>query len=150
MKRIGITCGRCTGFTLIEIMLVVVIIGILMAVVVPRMAGQSGRAKNKACAASIQGISTALATFEVRASRFPTTQEGLQALITKPSDLDEDEWAGPYLRELPRDPWKQEFIYKCPGEVNKDFDLVSKGKDKTEGTEDDITNFPKSSEGAGQ
>jgi general secretion pathway protein G len=135
------------AFTLVEIMLVVVIIGILMAVVVPNMARQSGRAKVKAARSSIHGISTALGVFEVKASRFPTTQEGLQALVTKPQDLSDDEWEGPYLKEFPKDPWGQDFIYKSPGDVNKDFDLISKGPDKAENTPDDINNFPKTTEG---
>ncbi|MEM3486560.1 MAG: type II secretion system major pseudopilin GspG [Candidatus Methanomethyliaceae archaeon] len=129
------------GFTFIEIMLVVLIIGILMGIVVPRMVGQTRSAKIKACKASIHGIAQALSQFEVHAGRFPTTQEGLQALVSKPSGLSEDEWSGPYLNEIPKDPWGQEFIYRSPGEHNADFDLISKGPDKQENTPDDITNY---------
>ena len=93
------------AFTFIEIMLVVLIIGILMAVVVPRMVGRTKTAKVNAAKMSLQGIKTALASFEVKAGRFPTTQEGLQALVAKPSGLSDDEWDGPYLQEVPRDPW---------------------------------------------
>jgi general secretion pathway protein G len=129
------------AFTFIEIMLVVLIIGILMGVVVPRMVGQTKSAKIKACKASIRNIGVALSAFEVRAGRFPTTQEGLQALVTKPSGLSDDEWEGPYLNEMPKDAWGQEFIYRSPGEHNADYDLISKGPDKQENTPDDIANF---------
>ena len=129
------------AFTFIEIMLVVLIIGILMGVVVPRMVGQTKSAKIRACKASIRNIGVALSAFEVRAGRFPTTQEGLQALVTKPSGLSDDEWEGPYLNEMPKDPWGQEFIYRSPGEHNADYDLISKGPDKQENTPDDIANF---------
>ena len=131
------------AFTFIEIMLVVLIIGILMAVVVPRMVGQTRLSKIKATALSLQGVKTALASFEVKAGRFPTTQEGLTALIVKPGGLLEDEWSGPYLTECPKDSWGQEFVYRSPGDSNKDFDLLSRGPDKQENTDDDITNFAK-------
>lgn len=139
--RFRTRCER--AFTFIEIMLVVLIIGILMAVVVPRMVGQTKGAKIKAATASIRNIGVALGAFEVRAGRFPTTQEGLQALITKPSELSEDEWDGPYLQETPKDPWGQEFIFKSPGEVSQDYDLISKGPDKQENSSDDLANFSK-------
>jgi general secretion pathway protein G len=110
-------------------------------IVVPRMVGQTKSAKIKACKASIRNIGVALSAFEVRAGRFPTTQEGLQALVTKPSGLSDDEWEGPYLNEMPKDAWGQEFIYRSPGEHNADYDLISKGPDKQENTPDDIANF---------
>ncbi len=128
------------AFTFIEIMLVVLIIGILMAVVVPRMVGQTKKARVKSAKASIGGIGTALAAFEVQAGRFPTTQEGITALLKKPGDLTDDEWDGPYLKEFPKDPWGQEFIYASPGTINADYDLISKGPDKQENTTDDVTN----------
>lgn len=146
-SRWSTVSAKRRAFTFIEIMLVVLIIGILMGIVVPRMVGQTRGAKIKACKASIHGISQALSQFEVNAGRFPTTQEGLQALVTKPSGLSDDEWAGPYLNEIPKDPWGQEFIYRSPGEHNADFDLVSKGPDKQENTPDDITNYSTSESG---
>ena len=95
-------------------------------------------AKVQAAKATIHNTKTALQMFEVKAGRFPTTEEGLQALVTKPSGLGDDEWDGPYMESLPKDPWKQDLIYKQPGENNRDFDLISKGFDRNEGTEDDI------------
>jgi general secretion pathway protein G len=135
------------AFTFIEIMLVVLIIGILMAVVVPRMVGRTKTARLGAAKASLKGIGTALSSFEVKAGRFPTTQEGLAALLKKPSDLNDDEWDGPYLSDFPKDPWGQEFIYASPGTINADYDLISKGPDKQENTADDITNAPQTESG---
>ena len=118
------------GFTLIELMLVVTILGILMAVVMPNITGKTKEVQIKACRTSISNLSTALGMFEVKSGRFPTTEEG---------------WSGPYLKDgiLPQDPWKQDYIYRCPGELGGDFDLISKGPDKQENTEDDITNIKK-------
>lgn len=130
------------GFTFIEIMLVVLIIGILTAVVVPRMVGQSDKARVSATKAQMESLRTALQQFEVRAGRFPTTQEGLEALVKKPSDVTDDEW-DKTMDSVPRDAWKQEFIFKSPGDDGRDFDLISKGKDKQENTDDDLTNFTK-------
>ncbi len=140
--------SRSRGFTFIEIMLVVLIIGILTAVVVPRMVGQSDKARVSATRAQMEALKTALQAFEVRAGRFPTTQEGLPALVSKPTGLTDDEWEK-VMNEVPRDAWKQEFTYKCPGEDGRDYDLISKGKDKQENTADDITNFSKDSNEAG-
>lgn len=134
---------RSSAFTLIEIMLVVVIIGILAAVIGPKLSGRTGQAKVSATKTSIGGIQQALGLFEVKAGRFPTTDEGLQALLEKPSDLTDDEYDGPYLKEFPHDAWGEDFIYRSPGEKNEDYDIISKGTDKKEGTEDDIDNTPK-------
>ena len=136
-----ISLQRHSGFTLIEIMLVVVIIGILAAVIGPRIAGKADTAKISATRDQLKSLDTCLGMFEVKATRFPTTEEGLQALVTKPSDLSEDEWDGPYLtgeKQVPQDAYKQDFVYKSPGDNGKEYDLFSKGKDKQEGTKDDI------------
>lgn len=131
------------GFTLIEIMLVVVIIGILAAVIGPKLTGRTQGARIAATQRSVEALSTALGMFEINAGRFPTTDEGLDALLEKPSDLNDNEWEGPYLKEWPRDAFNEDFIYRSPGELNSDFDLISKGPDKREGTDDDITNEPR-------
>lgn len=128
------------GFTFIEIMLVVLIIGILTAVVVPRMAGQTDKARATSTKAQMESLKTALQQFELRAGRFPTTQEGLEALVKKPSDLVDDEW-DKTMDSVPADAWKQEFLYKSPGDDGRDYDLISKGKDKQENTDDDITSY---------
>jgi general secretion pathway protein G len=135
--RTNIRIRKRAGFTLIEIMLVVVIIGILAAVIGPKIAGKSDTAKIQATKDQMKAIETALGMFEVKATRYPTTEEGLQALVTKPGDLSDDEWEQ-NMKEVPQDSYKQDFVYRCPGENGKEYDLFSKGKDKQEGTKDDI------------
>ncbi len=135
---------RLGGFTLVELMMVVVIIGILVAVVVPRTVGKTQRARVAATKLSIQSAATALESFELDLGRFPTTEEGLGALLSRPSTLTpEDEWHGPYVNEMPLDAWNRELLYQHPGENGIDFDLVSVGPDRQEGTEDDIANYRK-------
>lgn len=130
------------GFTLIELMMVVIIIGIIAAIAVPRMAGRQKRAKMVAAQATIKSVSTALDSFELDVGRFPDTEEGLLALLERPPALaPEDEWSGPYMRDIPLDPWNREFIYKYPGEYSVDYDLVSRGPDGKEATEDDVTSY---------
>ncbi len=133
------------AFTLLEIMMVVIIIGIMAALVVPRMAGQKTRAQKAKAMNEIDSLKTALKTFEMHVGRYPTSEEGLQALMEKPSDVNEQEWDGPYLdaNEVPKDPWGNDYQYVSPGQNNKDFDLWSFGPDKQDGTEDDITNWTK-------
>jgi len=134
------------GFTLIEIMLVVVIIGILAAVIGPRLTGRTQGARIQTTRQSMQNLKTTLGMFEINAGRFPTSEEGLNALLEKPADVSDAEWDGPYIEESPKDAWGEEFIYRSPGEVNADYDLVSKGPDKKEGTDDDISNAPTTEE----
>ena len=128
------------GFSFLEIMLVVVIIGIMVAVVGPRLAGQSKKAKITSTENQMANIKTALGIFEINVGDYPTTQQGLEALVTRPSDVSEDEWVQA-MDEVPRDPWGNDFIYRYPGEHGADYDLISKGPDEQEGTDDDITNF---------
>lgn len=130
------------GFTLIEMLLVVTIIGILAAIVVPKLVGRGEDAKIKATAAQITAFKTALGTFEVDNGYFPKGQNGLQDLIQQPRDA--QNWHGPYLDSdtVPKDQWGRDFIYVCPGKHNPtSFDIMSAGPDGQAGTDDDITNW---------
>jgi general secretion pathway protein G len=133
------------GFTFLEIMLVVMIIGLLAAVVGPRIVGQGDKARQKTTALAINGLSQALRLYEQDTGGFPTTQQGLQALLKRPSDVAEDQWDGPYLESdaIPKDGWSREFKYRCPPEKGTYFDLYSLGLDKVENTADDVTNWVK-------
>ncbi|MCX5680786.1 MAG: type II secretion system major pseudopilin GspG [Candidatus Omnitrophica bacterium] len=135
------------GFTLIEIMLVVIILGVLVAMVVPNLAGRGEQARRAAAAADIESnLSTAMDLYEFDNGRYPTTEQGLQALIAKPTMPPEPtNWNGPYLKKkkLPKDPWGKEYIYVCPGIKNPDsYDLSSSGKDGVESS-DDVINWEK-------
>ena len=122
------------GFTLIELMVVMIILGLLAALVAPRMFGKLGKAKTNAAYAQIELLGTALDSFRLDVGRYPTTAEGLEALIEPVSGV--EEWNGPYLKksEIPLDPWNEPYIYESPGR-HGDYDLYSYGADKTEGGE---------------
>ena len=131
---------RRSAFTLIEIMLVVIIIGILAAMALPRLTGQSEEARVATAKAEVNStISLALDIFELHNGRFPTTEEGLAALRNNPGNL--ASWKGPYLKKDPVDPWGRPYAYRAPGEHNNDYDLYSKGSDGTEGNADDVGNW---------
>ncbi|MDR1885151.1 MAG: type II secretion system major pseudopilin GspG [Synergistaceae bacterium] len=138
--------GKHGGFTLVEIMVVVVIIGMLAAIIGPRLIGQSEQAKVTATKTQITKIEQSLELFHLNNGFFPTTQQGLKALIEKPTTPPEPRnyQRGGYLnsRTLPKDAWGNEYIYVCPGERG-DYDIISLGADGKEGGEDnnaDITN----------
>ncbi len=129
------------GFTLIELMLVVIIIGALVAMVMPRLAGRSEQAKVGAAQADISAnIATALKLYELDNGHYPTAEEGgLNALTTKPSSA--TNWNGPYIEKKPIDPWNREYIYKSPGTHRTyDYDLYSLGRDGQESA-DDVKNW---------
>jgi len=127
------------AFTLIELMLVVIIIGALVAMVMPRFTGRGEQARVAAARADIQSnIATALKLYELDNGGFPTTDEGLGALMNEPGSA--VDWRGPYLERPPLDPWGREYQFTSPGSHRKDYDIFSLGKDGIE-SEDDVRNW---------
>ena len=134
---------RAKGFTLVELLIVVTILGILVAMVVPRLAGRTEQARRARAAADVQGnIPLALDLFELDTGKYPTSEEGLNALRVQPPGA--ENWKGPYLKQQPTDPWNRPYRYLYPGVKNpQDYDLFSLGPDGAEGTSDDIGNWEK-------
>lgn len=125
------------AFTMIELMLVLIIIGVLASLVVPRLAGRAEKAREIAAKADIEiNIPSALDLYEMDLGKYPSK---LEDLVSDTSDL--VGWTGPYLKKLPKDPWGNPYHYKTPGEHNQDYDLASKGRDGALGGDDDITNW---------
>jgi len=136
------------GITLIELLIVLTILGILMGVIVPRVMDRPAQARQTKAALQIEALAGALKLYQLDNGRFPTTEQGLEALVEAPEvePLAPDWREGGYLEKgrLPLDPWGQEFKYLSPGVHNHDFDLWSTGADSEEGGEDDdadITNW---------
>lgn len=127
---------RHRGFTLIELMVVIVILGILAGLIVPKLTDKPDRAKVVKAKMQIENLSMALKEYKLDNGYYPTTEQGLQALVQKPSVGKEPKNypEGGYLNKIPKDPWGNEYIYVCPGE-HADFDLLSLGKDGEEGGE---------------
>jgi len=129
------------GFTLLELLVVIVIIGLLAAYVGPKYFSQLGKSEVTATKAQIEAFEKALDTFRLDVGRYPTTEEGLAALLTQPAGM--NKWNGPYLKkEAPQDPWGQPYQYRAPGSKS-DFEITSYGKDGQPGGIDenaDITN----------
>jgi general secretion pathway protein G len=129
------TQNRRRGFTLIELLLVMVIIAILAAIVVPKMTGRREQANKTAAIAQIANFRQSLSAFEIDNNRYPTTEEGLNALVTNPGNL--PDWKQ-LMDSIPLDPWGHPYVYRCPGSNGKDYDLLSCGPDGQEGTADDV------------
>ncbi|MDF3130481.1 type II secretion system major pseudopilin GspG [Kiritimatiellaeota bacterium B1221] len=129
------------GFTLIEMLLVLVILASLAAVVVPRLAGRGEQAKVTAALSQLNVFETALDAFEVDNGYFPDGGSGLEDLVEQPRNA--NDWRGPYLkRGVPSDPWGNDYQYDYPGKHNAyGYDLMSMGPDGREGGDDDITNY---------
>ena len=128
--------SRAKGFTLLELLVVIVIIGLLAGYVAPRYFSQVGRSEVQVARAQIESLEKALDQFRLDTRHYPTAEQGLAALVVKPSS--EENWTGPYLKKaVPNDPWGRPYVYRVPGSKGE-FDLYSLGKDgKPGGTGED-------------
>ena len=122
------------GFTLLELLIVMLIIGLLAAFVAPRMIGKVGKSKQTIAKAQIESLCTALDTYKLDTDKYPTQEEGLSALISQPANA--ESWHGPYLakKNVPKDPWGNDYVYTYPGN-NGEFDIIAYGADGKEGGE---------------
>ncbi|MCC6445837.1 MAG: type II secretion system major pseudopilin GspG [Armatimonadetes bacterium] len=135
MKRCHAARGR-SGFTLIELLVVILILAILAALIVPRVVGRTSDAKRAKAASDIATLSSLLQQYRVDNDAYPTTEEGLQALWVKPSDA--KNWRGPYTsKDIPVDPWGNEYVYESPGPDDQDYLITSYGADGAPGGEGD-------------
>jgi general secretion pathway protein G len=132
------------GFTLVELLVVLAILGLLAAIATPQVLKHLSGAKTKTAALEVKNLSTALEMFRIDTGRFPTQQEGLEALVRPVPGV--ERWNGPYLQKptVPADPWGSPYLYRYPGQHGGEFDLYSLGADKAEGgtgENQDITNW---------
>jgi len=127
---------RNLGFTLLELLVVIVIIGLLAGYVAPRYFSQVGKSEIQVAKAQIESLEKALDQFRLDVRRYPTAEEGLDALVSKPASA--NTWSGPYLKKaVPADPWGRPYVYRVPGEKSE-FQLMSLGRDgKTGGIGED-------------
>jgi len=124
---------RPRGFTLLELLVVMVIIGLLAGYVGPKFFGQIGKSEVKAARAQIDALTKSLDQYRIDVGRYPSTEQGLAVLVARPGD--EPKWAGPYLsKAVPKDPWGHDYQYRSPGE-HGDYDLLSWGRDGRPGGE---------------
>lgn len=133
---------KSLGFTLLELLVVMVIIGLLAGFVAPRFFAQIGKSETKVARAQLDALEKALDQYRLDVGRYPSGEQGLAALMERPSGL--ARWSGPYLKKtIPQDPWGNPYLYKSPGE-HGEFDLLSHGKDGQPGgtgEAEDITNW---------
>ncbi|WP_119323308.1 type II secretion system major pseudopilin GspG [Capsulimonas corticalis] len=128
------------GFTLIELLVVILILSILAALIVPRLVSRTSDAKKASASSDISTLSSLLQQYRLDNDGFPTTEEGLQALVTKPSSA--RNWKGPYTtKALPTDPWGNEYIYQAPGPDGQDFLITSYGADGQPGGDGDAADI---------
>lgn len=141
-QRIRMNRRRRGGFTLIELLLVLAILAILATIVVTSTSGQTEKARKTKAAAEVSALKDGIKRFEQDVGRFPSPEEGLNALVQQPADA--VGWKPPYIEggQLPKDPWEREYVYVVPGKHNTfEFDVFSMGPDGKADTEDDIGNW---------
>ncbi len=124
------------GFTLIEIMVVVIILGILTAIVAPNIIGRVGDAQITAAKQTIRSIESALRMYRLDNFNYPSTEQGIEALTNKPNGQNARNWKGPYLDRVPDDPWGNKYLYMFPG-LNGEFDVYTFGRDGNQGGDGD-------------
>ena len=117
-----------TGFTLIEIMVVVIILGILTAIVAPNIIGRVGDAQISAAKQDIRNIESAFRLYRLDNFNYPSNEQGIKALTTKPVGQNTRNWKGPYLNRMPLDPWGNQYLYMHPG-LNREIDIYTYGRD---------------------
>ncbi|WP_432799588.1 type II secretion system major pseudopilin GspG [Poriferisphaera sp. WC338] len=141
MKKMIIKQDKNRGFSLIELLLVLVILAALTAIVAPKFTNRSKQARVTASQTDISNIELALDSYEIDTGELPTSSEGLEVLVEEPSDV--QNWQGPYIkRGVPKDPWGNEYVYVYPGRENENgYDLYSTGPDGKDGTDDDVVNW---------
>ena len=136
--RVGRTRnGHARGFSLLELLVVLLLLGAFAGIFAPKIFGQAEKAKRNAAKLEIDQIGQGLDLFKLEIGRFPTSQEGLAALVTAPSGV--SNWNGPYLKRstVPKDPWSNEYKYVSPGDQNRPYDIISLGPDGKEGGDGD-------------
>jgi general secretion pathway protein G len=139
IRRIFIK-SNASGFTLIELLLVLVILGVLAAIVVPKFSGRTEQARITAAVTQVSNFGVALDAFEVDNGYYPKGKGGLEDLVIQPKDA--QNWRGPYIKQIPMDPWNNPYIYEAPGKHNDtSYDLMSMGPDGRISGGDDITNY---------
>ncbi len=133
---------RGCGFTLLELLVVLVILGLLAGYVAPKYFAQVGKSETKVARSQIQALDKALEMYRLDTGQFPTSEQGLAALMVRPAN--EPKWSGPYLKKaVPLDPWGRTYLFKSPGE-HDEYDLYTLGKDGRPGGEGqniDVTNW---------
>ena len=130
-KSMRVSTSRASGFTLLELLVVIVIIGLLAGLVAPRYFDQVSKSNTKIARAQIESLGKALDQYRLEVGKYPNTEEGLTALSTRPQNL--AKWAGPYLKKsVPPDPWDAPYLYKSPGD-HGEYDLSSLGSDRQPG-----------------
>jgi general secretion pathway protein G len=133
MKLLRVRERAARGFTLLELLVVILIIGMLVGIVGPRLLGQVSKSEVTTARAQLDALDKAVQAYRIDVGRFPSSAQGLRALVSAPSE-EATRWRGPYLQgEVPPDPWGSPYQYRLPGSNGRDYDLYSLGRDRMQG-----------------